>query len=263
MDPKIRLLVADNNVKWTKSIQEYLVDNQEIELIGVCSDGSNAWKAISEQKPDVVIINMILPMVDGLGIIENINNNLQTTPGIICVSSVQNEFMIKQAFMRGVAYFASLPIEIHILMQRVLDLGRSANQKSGSGNGKVVVPGQSNGVDEKITAILLAIGIPANIKGYPYLREAVTLAIENSDIVNKITKELYPQIARRFDTSASKVERAVRHAIDVAWNRGRIKNMNEIFGIEIYSANDRPTNGEFIALVADRISMMNTNAQCK
>ena len=118
-------------------------------------------------------------------------------------------------------------------------------------------------MDEKITAILLAIGIPANIKGYPYLREAVTLAIENTDIVNKITKELYPQIARKFDTSASKVERAVRHAIDVAWNRGRIKNMNEIFGIEIYSANDRPTNGEFIALVADRISMMSSNAQCK
>ena len=263
MDSKIKLLIADSNTRWTKAIQEYLIDNQEIEFVGAYADGSSAWNAITESNPNVIIINMILPVIDGLGIIENIKNNLPYKPGTICVSSVQNEFMIKQAFSRGVAYFASLPIEIPVLMQRVLDIGRGSSSKNINFNGKIAVSSTQACIDEKITAILLAIGIPANIKGYPYLREAVTLAIEDTEIVNKITKELYPQIARKFDTSASKVERAVRHAIDVAWNRGRIKNMNEIFGIEIYSANDRPTNGEFIALVADRISIMTTNAQNK
>ena len=263
MDSKIKLLVADSNTRWTKSIQEYLTDNHEIEFIGAFNDGNSAWNAIVETKPNVIIVNMILPVIDGLGIIENINNNLPYKPGTICISSVQNEFMIKQAFSRGVAYFASLPIEIPILIQRVLDIGRGVSSKNINLNEKIIISSTPACVDEKITAILLAIGIPANIKGYPYLREAVTLAIEDTEIVNKITKELYPKIARKFDTSASKVERAVRHAIDVAWNRGRIKNMNEIFGIEIYSANDRPTNGEFIALVADRISMMTANAQNK
>ena len=130
MDSKIKLLIADSNTRWTKAIQEYLIDNQEIEFVGAYADGSSAWNAITESKPNVIIINMILPVIDGLGIIENINNNLPYKPGTICVSSVQNEFMIKQAFSRGVAYFASLPIEIPVLMQRVLDIGRGSSSKN-------------------------------------------------------------------------------------------------------------------------------------
>lgn len=252
MNQRIRLFIADSNQDRVELLKEYLSDNSDIELVGVVSDGNDACTMINRTKPDVVILNMILPTVDGLGVIENINNLLQTKPKIICVSNVQNDFIIQQAFNLGVSYFATLPIEISILIQRVLDVCSNIsvhNQLSSTVNEPI-----SSTVEEQTKSILLAIGIPANIKGYPYLCEAVNLAAENRDIVNKITKELYPEIAKRFSTSASKVERAIRHAIDVAWNRGKIKNMNDIFGIEIYSPNEKPTNGEFVALMADRLS---------
>ena len=116
-----------------------------------------------------------------------------------------------------------------------------------------MTPEDFNKIEEKITNIFITVGIPAHIKGYQFLREAIKLAMENPDIINSITKKLYPSIAERFETSASKVERAIRHAIEVAWNRGKIENINSIFGLTVYSNNEKPTNGEFIALVADKM----------
>lgn len=256
MNQKIKLFIADVNSERIDLLREYLSNNSDIELVGTASNGTDACTMITRTKPDAVILNMLLPAVDGLGVIENMNNSLQTKPKIICMSNIQNDFTIRQAFALGASYYATLPIEISILIQRVCDVCNNTiihNRLSSTVSERV-----SNSVEEQTKSILLAIGIPANIKGYPYLCEAVNLASENREIVNKITKELYPEIAKKFATSASKVERAIRHAIDVAWNRGKIKNMNDIFGIEIYSPNEKPTNGEFVALMADRISSSTT-----
>lgn len=253
MNQKIKLFIADSNHERIEMLSEYLSDNSDIELIGTASNGTDACILIKKVKPDVVILNMMLPSVDGLGVIENINHSLPSKPKIICVSNIQNDFMIQHAFALGVSYYATLPIETSILIQRVTDVCNNIIIHNTDVPSPANVHSNSS-VEEQTKSILLAIGIPANIKGYPYLCEAVNLATQSRDIVNKITKELYPEIAKRFNTSSSKVERAIRHAIDVAWNRGKIKNMNEIFGIEIYSPNEKPTNGEFVALMADRIT---------
>lgn len=263
MEPRIKLLIADYENELSDNIRSFLKENTDIELIGTYTDGKCAWEAILQHKPDVILINMFLPIIDGLGLMEKVNKITINKPRAICFSAVQNDFMVRQMFALGVSYYAVLPIEVDILMQRVTDIFNDVAVNELKPSSPPAKPTATTKAEEQITSILLSIGIPANIKGYQYLREAVKLAIADADIVNKITKELYPQIARRFDTTASKVERAVRHAIDVAWNRGRIKNMNEIFGIEIYSHNDRPTNGEFIALVADRIRLSNSHIKLR
>ena len=140
------------------------------------------------------------------------------------------------------------PISYNILSKRIVDLF------DGNGQNMIISKADSEKeIEEKITNIFITVGIPAHIKGYQFLREAIKLAMENPDIINSITKKLYPSIAERYDTSASKVERAIRHAIEVAWNRGKIENINNIFGLTVYSNNEKPTNGEFIALVADKM----------
>ena len=257
MDQKIRIMAADNNQKWTRLLADYAAQHDDIELVGVAANGHEALDMISRTKPEIIILNMILSGVDGLGVLEGISKMPDVKPKVICVSAVQNEFMVKHAFSLGAVYFASMPIDIDVMIRRIKEI--SLGNISNTATVTYTAPTSSQStLDEKITSIFLTIGIPAHIKGYPYLREAVKMSIDDISIVNKITKELYPGIAAKFNTTSSKVERAIRHAIDVAWNRGRIQNMNEVFGIDIYKANDRPTNGEFIALIADRLRMRNS-----
>ena len=162
--------------------------------------------------------------------------------------------MIQRALSLGAKYYMVKPFELDLLYKRLLDLFNMRSVPT-----KVPVPAvKSRSLDEKITSIFLSIGIPAHIKGYQYLREGIKITIRNPEIINTITKELYPGIAQHFGTTPSKVERAIRHAIEVAWSRGRIENLNEIFGYKIYNNNDKPTNGEFIALIADRLTIEQT-----
>lgn len=251
-----KIAVADSNRRWTKMFAEYVTEKDGFEVSGIAENGKEAVELVRRTRPNVLVLNMILPCVDGIGVLEELNR-VQERPKYICMAAVQNDFMIKRAFSLGASYFASSPMEIPLLMRRIDEV---------CNNESAVVPqavtldmgkGHAMSLEEEITSVFLAIGIPAHIKGYPYLREAVKMSINDTSVVNKITKELYPGVAEKFDTSPSKVERAIRHAIDIAWNRGRIQNMNELFGIDIYKANDRPTNGEFIALVADRLRMRN------
>ncbi len=258
MEQKIRIIAADSNQKWIRLLAEYAAENDDIELCGTAANGQEALEIIAKLKPQVIVINMILPVIDGLGVMESIQKMTDYQPKIICISSVQNEFMIKRAFSLGAVYYASMPIDLTLLVRRIKEVASGTVFNPTPAQTYSVPVSQQTTLDEKITSIFLTIGIPAHIKGYPYLREAVKMSINDISIVNKITKELYPGIADKFQTTPSKVERAIRHAIDVAWNRGRIQNMNEVFGIDIYKANDRPTNGEFIALIADRLRMRNS-----
>ena len=245
MEKNIKMLIADENENERRRLADGL-RRSGFHRVEEAANGEDVLSRIAGGTYDIVVADVWLSKLDGIGILRQsraIDFGGALPPLFIVTSSISSQNIFVDAMNAGAALCLLKPIDPASLAEHLQSLGRDrAVRESGTPD-----------IETQVTKIIHQIGVPAHIKGYQYLREAVTLAIENTEIVNKITKELYPQIARKFDTSASKVERAVRHAIDVAWNRGRIKNMNEIFGIEIYTSNDRPTNGEFIALVADKM----------
>ncbi len=254
MERATKLLIAASESQWASSLAKGVSELKETELIGTVKNGRDALESIVRKKPDIIILDMLLQIIDGLGVLEEITKMPDYKPKIICVSPENNDFMVKNSFAMGASYFMKLPMDISVLIRRI----KMLNSSSHTNNITQFFGNTASGVmtlDEEITAIFLQIGIPAHIKGYQYLREAVKMSINDTSMVNQITKKLYPGIGNIFGITPSKVERAIRHAIDVAWNRGRIQDMNDVFGINIFQPNDRPTNGEFIALVADRLRM--------
>ena len=195
------------------------------------------------RSPDVVIMDIVLHGCDGFKVLESVDTSKTK---FVIQSSLSMDGFINKAISMGAKYYCIKPFDSETLKDRVNDLFVEAKQTKTYYN-------QNNHLEEKITNIFITVGIPAHIKGYQFLREAIKLAIANPEIINSITKKLYPTIAEKYSTSASKVERAIRHAIEVAWNRGKIENINNLFGIKVYSSNEKPTNGEFIALVADKM----------
>ena len=227
-----------------------LTDADGFELLAVTDSGVDAMEKVQRYQPDILICDLILPGIDGFELIARVRKlTIAKKPKIIVVSRLSGENFISKALGAGATYFMAKPVDIPTLRERMLDF--SANRAQIVRNSAYTA--RRSGLDEKLSNIFITVGIPAHIKGYQYLREAIKMSIDNPEIINSITKKLYPGIAERFNTSASKVERAIRHAIEVAWNRGKIENINSIFGIKIYSPNDKPTNGEFIALLADKM----------
>lgn len=217
------------------------------------ADGQAAIDALRAGHYDALITELIMPRVDGFELLERLGNGLvENPPAVMVVSAMRHEDMVRQACAMGAKYFMVKPVDPETLVKRMLDM----LENTYLGRSQVcMAAAQPKTLDEKITAVFLVIGIPAHIKGYHYLREAIRMVYFEPELINRITKELYPGIAKRFNTSASKVERAIRHSIEVAWTRGKIENINQLFGYNIYSKNDKPTNGEFIALVADKLIM--------
>ena len=203
---------------------------------------------VKAENPDYVVCDIVLKNCDGFKVLENIKD---ANSNVIIHSALSMDGFINKAISLGAKYYCIKPFDLNTLKERVLDMCQAERpQTNAFFNSKI-----GNQIEEKITNIFITVGIPAHIKGYQFLREAIKLAIANPEIINSITKKLYPTIAEKYDTSASKVERAIRHAIEVAWNRGKIENINNLFGIKVYSSNEKPTNGEFIALIADRIRL--------
>ena len=253
MEKVFNLLLANDNTDESNLISDKFTNDECISKIDIISNGKDAASLIEQNDYDLVILDLVLQEIDGFELIETIKNKNPSTK-IIVMSSLSSDAFIKKVTSLGVNYFMLKPVNAEILKKRSIEL---LNEKLDT---KAVVKSNKNSsfefnreIEEKITDIFITVGIPAHIKGYQFLREAIKLAMENPDIINSITKKLYPSIAERFDTSASKVERAIRHAIEVAWNRGKIENINNIFGLTIYTSNEKPTNGEFIALVADKM----------
>ncbi len=248
---KTKILILDDN-DLQRSKFENLFSNQEgIEIVGSSNDGFEGLKLILDLKPDLVIMDMVLQNYDGFELLEKIKNGCgEDHPKILVVSSLKGEDFASKAIELGANYYMVKPIMDEVLIKRV-----KATMNSEEPIKKTVTPQrtQNRALDEKITNVFLTVGIPAHIKGYQFLREAVKMAVSEPEVINSITKQLYPSIAEKYSTTASKVERAIRHAIEVAWNRGRIENINALFGIKVYSSNEKPTNGEFIALVADKM----------
>lgn len=245
MKNAINLIMADEDKSTIESFVKK-IPNDKFNMVATASNGAELLKLIKEHKPDVVITELVLPEMDGFAVMEKLKEENINTNIIIHTGLSLNGF-VNKAINLGAKYYAIKPFSPEILMERVSEV-MSANIQT-----NVIHSPTIGKMEEKITNIFITVGIPAHIKGYQFLREAIKLAIANPEIINSITKRLYPTIAQKYSTSASKVERAIRHAIEVAWNRGKIENINNVFGLKIYSSNEKPTNGEFIALVADKM----------
>ena len=249
METKIKLYIADNsdfNDMLIKSIQ----NNNKIEVVGNTNNGEIALKEITALCPDVLLMDIVLPSLDGFMLIEKLKIALANKcPKIIVCSTLAHEGFVSKALSMGACYYINKPCSADVVINRIEDVNNLVATTLETKDDKI----KNRAIDERISNIFITVGIPAHIKGYQFLREAIKMAIDTPEIINSITKKLYPAIAEKFETSASKVERAIRHAIEVAWNRGKIENINSIFGLKVYTSNEKPTNGEFIALVADKM----------
>ena len=250
MIKKIKVLVLDDSELQRAKIQDLFLNNEEFELIGCLNDGLEGINIVRDEQPDVVIADIVLQNYDGFELLEKIKEmNFVSKPKILILSSLKGDDFAQKALDLGASYYMVKPVAEEILLKRI----KSLVDINTNGDTQIIRNGRNRALEEKISNVFITVGIPAHIKGYQFLREAIKMAIRQPEIINSITKQLYPAIANLFSTSASKVERAIRHAIEVAWNRGKIENINALFGIKVYNTNEKPTNGEFIALVADKM----------
>ena len=256
----IRVVVADDNQQLREMIVSYLGEQYGIDIVGAASNGMEAIRLLEEKEPDVLVCDMIMPQMDGFGVMERIPSmKLSRQPGIIALTALGRDDFIARAINLGANYYMVKPFDFGVLAQRIYETAGEETRAEAFGT-RMIREKTENGstLEECIANLFLTVGIPAHIKGYQYLREAVKMVIENPDLMGRITKELYPGIARRFGTTSSKVERAIRHAIEVAWNRGRIEALDEAFGKNVCSLDDKPTNGEFVSLCAERLRIRNS-----
>ncbi|NLJ88210.1 MAG: sporulation transcription factor Spo0A [Epulopiscium sp.] len=264
MKDTISVLVADDNKEFCEILEDYFKKQSDMEVVGVAKDGVEAYDMIIEKVPDVVILDTIMPRLDGLGVLEKLNSssNIKKIPVCIMLSAVNQDKVTQKAMRLGAEYYIAKPFDMETLMLRIRQLTdltpvSSANITTANN----IEPGYINQIpsphqlESEVTYILREIGVPANIRGYHYLRHAITMAVNNLDILNSITKELYPSIAKKFNTTSSRVERAIRHAIEVACNRGSVETMHKLFSYTINNNKGKPTNSEFIALIADRLRL--------
>ena len=216
-------------------------------VVGCATDGISAISMIADKKPKILITGLVLSGYDGLSVISKVRE-LKLPIKIIVLSALTADEVISKAVSSGADYFMAKPCNFSAIKERIKEMLEEKEEKSNPlGKFKKI------SLEEKISKIFINVGIPPHIKGYNFLREGVKMAVQDPSIINNITKKLYPMIGEKYSTSASKVERAIRHAIEVAWNRGRIESINSILGVRAYIGAEKPTNGEFIALVADKM----------
>lgn len=246
------VILLESNAAALEQLREALDESKEFSIVHAGDDGDVGVKEILSLKPDLVIVSMFLKGTDGCGVIRTVKKTWVDAK--IIATGLSNDSIIEKAMEDGASYYLVKPFSIQTAMERIREVMRDRPLSVGE---VAVSKRQPMTIEEKISEIFISIGIPPHIKGYGYLREGIKMMFERPGIINSVTKELYPSIAKKFSTTASKVERAIRHAIEVAWNRGRIDAINAIFGARIYLGNEKPTNSEFIALVADKLILEN------
>lgn len=249
---KNSVIILEANSAVLLQLRDAFESTKEYCVVWAGDDGDEGLKNVMRFKPDLVVVGMFLKGMDGCGIIRSLKKSCPNTK--IIASGIASDVVIERAIGEGAAYYLVKPFAVQTAIERINEIMHSNPLEEKLPN---VAKKQPVTVEEKISEIFIAIGIPPHIKGYGYLREGIKMTIERPHIINSVTKELYPSIAKKFTTSSSKVERAIRHAIEVAWNRGRIDAINAIFGSRIYLGVEKPTNSEFIALVADKLILEN------
>lgn len=231
---KINVAIADDNQRTVEMMTELLEQESDIEVIASADNGEDALRIIKERQPDVVLLDIIMPKLDGIGVLEHLQNeNLSKRPIIIMVSAMGQENVCEEAMDLGASYFILKPFDLRTIIKQI----------------------KQARIKQDVTKIIRDLGIPAHIKGYQYIREGIIMAIEDINMMNYITKLLYPTIAKKYKTTSSSVERAIRHAIEVAWSRGKVELLEEMFGYTISAGKGKPTNSEFIALIADKLRL--------
>ena len=250
----MRIMLVDDNAELRRSLRDHLTRQEGMRIVAECGTGLEALEALDKTTVDAIVLDIIMPQMDGYAFMEALNRQQrENMPQIVVVSALGRDDFIMRAVELGARFYMIKPVDPNALAMRIREVCGQAPEASAAA--RVSLPGRAPTIDEKLASLFLTIGIPAHIKGYSFLREAVKMVIENPDVINRITKELYPGIGKRFNTSASKVERAIRHAIEVAWSRGRIDTLNKAFGCRVATKEDKPTNGEFIAMIADKLAL--------
>ncbi|MCR2803097.1 sporulation transcription factor Spo0A [Paenibacillus soyae] len=261
---KIEVLLADDNREFTNLLSEYISEQSDMNVSGVAYNGEEVIRHLEQSRsvPDILILDIIMPHLDGLGVLERLKEmNLSPMPKIIMLTAFGQENITQKAVQLGASYYILKPFDMDILANRIRQLVGNATFTTSSNysastttvKSNVVPLAKGKNLDANITSIIHEIGVPAHIKGYQYLREAITMVYNNIEILGAITKTLYPAIAEKFKTTPSRVERAIRHAIEVAWTRGNIDSISHLFGYTINISKSKPTNSEFIAMVADKL----------
>lgn len=258
----VRLGIADDNKDFCNILMDFFENQQDIEVVFTAHDGMQAVDTVLREKPDVLILDMIMPYLDGLGVLERLNVvEAEPMPKVIVLSAVGQETITQKAINLGAEYYVVKPFDLNILAKRIRQLsGSDESGTQGNRNNAVKAilcrdDSKSNNLEIDITNIIHEVGVPAHIKGYQYLRNAIILVVEDMDLLGAVTKELYPAIAKQNNTTPSRVERAIRHAIEVAWNRGKIETINSLFGYTVHNDKGKPTNSEFIAIIADKLRL--------
>lgn len=260
MYDKTSVLIADDNKQFSNNLADYLKTQPDISVTGCAYDGEEALGMLFETKPDVLILDTIMPKRDGISVLRKIQEmRIDKKPIVISVSAAESEWITNSVSQLGAAYFLLKPQS----NEAIADVIRAiAKVKSPTLRQQAVaVPQNPQAVDLEtlVTEFMHELGVPAHIKGYQYIRTAIMMVVEDMDVLNYITKQLYPAIAKKYSTTSSRVERAIRHSIEVAWTRGKAQTMNEIFGYTIDIDKGKPTNSEFIAMVADKIRLQTKN----
>lgn len=256
-----KVAIADDNEKMLEILESILNQDDEIQNVGTARDGDAICRIIQEKEPDIVLLDIVMPKMDGLTVMQKINSevDVKNKPDFIMVSSIGQERIIEEAFSLGARYYIMKPFENETIMSRIQSL-KSGKWPDGL-VGKTAGPYEKTeycmekNLETDVTNMIHEIGVPAHIKGYRYLRDAIMMAVEDMNMLNSITKILYPTIAKNHQTTPSRVERAIRHAIEVAWSRGRAEELDDLFGYTVDSGKGKPTNSEFIALIADKIRL--------
>ena len=255
---EVNVAIADDNERILDMLGEIIEQDHDLNLIGKANNGEDMYHLIKEKEPDVVLLDLIMPKLDGLSVMEKINADDQITkrPEFIIVTAVGQERITEDAFRKGASYYVMKPFHNDMILSRIKDAGKGERRNSSEAiPGSTVQKKPEYNLETRVTDMIHEIGVPAHIKGYQYLREAIMMSVEDPAMISSITKILYPTIAKRFQTTPSRVERAIRHAIEVAWSRGRMETLDAMFGYTIDTGKGKPTNSEFIALIADRIRL--------
>lgn len=262
MGKKIKVIVADDNRNLCQMLQNYLQSQEDLVIVGVANNGLEAWDLIQTQEPDLIILDLVMPNLDGLGVLERVNSRATAVrPKVIMLTAFGQESLTHQAMMLGVDYFILKPFDLEILGKRIRALTQDIPSTAPTvqfSSDTPIVTATGNGLNlcVEVTTMMHQIGIPAHVKGYQYIRDAILMVVEDVSLLGAVTKELYPGIAKKFDTAPSRVERGIRHAIELAWERGHTDTLKRIFGYSMNIERQKPTNSEFIALLADKLRVM-------
>ncbi len=263
---KITVALIDDNARILEALEDIMQPDPEIEVVAKAENGLDALRIIKEKQPDIALLDIIMPKLDGIGVMQHlkVDTDVKKLPAFLVISAVMQERITAEVFRLGASYFIAKPFDNNMVLSRVKEIARErmghtflGGKQQTTSSLKETQPSRylEHNLESDVTNIIHEIGVPAHIKGYQYLRDAIMMSVNDTEMLNSITKQLYPSIAKQHKTTPSRVERAIRHAIEVAWSRGKMDTIDELFGYTVNNGKGKPTKSEFVALIADKIRL--------